>query len=877
MAAAVPTVELPESSMRVLEGFTGLKLSRAKLPLLWGDIGTAEVLEHRVRTVLGPLLEQTIKAVGEAGEGEVFDRFVAQTVPFVKKMAETADLLLAVIEAEKNFFLETEKGKRLAVAMFSFMQAEFAVAFAMWFWNPVGAAAHVAQTRSIIQAILRSALVRSAASSTAMQMLFMPGSALLAEVSMMTDGLQSGVNWSAVGKQAAYAGAVAFLSTVAGPALGKVAGAVAGAVSKLGVSDATKILLTDLLTRPVLETGTEGLFGLGSEGMVLGHVNLDNVGADLVSGALSGAGGSAASALGFVLSRAVMQPRVQVPRTDFTPDGRPVMPVASTPVGGDPSTGYQTGVDDPNAVGAGTQALPPTPPPTPPPRPASNLPTPPPTPLSLELPTPSLDPSVPSWSVPSWSVPSWSVPSWSVPGAPAPEWVVAAGVPVVEQWYRFQQDLVDRYGGLLAGVARAGKRMAALAVPIERVFAGWVDARQGDPTVLAFLSAVGLPGTALTEGYLTGVRERAVARMAEALASAGEQIPAEVWSEQVIAALPAAFDRQALRAIAHLAAEHHIDQYLAAGTPTGPGTPTGAGTPGGAGVPAGAGAAVPSAAVIEAVKSAVRDRVDRILDAILDTSALPAVVAGPDAAQVSAVANVVRQVVTDLPARFSAAAIPGAPAPAANWAAVDVPESGRAGAPTVPITPEQHTAAATRQAETQFTALADQYGVDPANPLAELFRRDWVDGYHQVLAQAAGSATPGTPGTAGTPGTPDTASARSTVPAGPASRADDTPIHHNTNTNANASASDSDMSVSSDGVFSNLDTSDTISISDVSLPDESLGGVPGKHGLSDAESSRDEPVSGDPGRHGEPAVAATGQAVAATGQAVGMFESGQRV
>ncbi|MEO3781645.1 hypothetical protein ABGB16_33735, partial [Micromonospora sp. B11E3] len=369
---------------------------------------------------------------------------------------------------------------------------------------------------------------------------------------------------------------------------------------------------------PVLETGGEVIFGIGSEGMVLGDVTLDNVGADVISGALSGAGGSAASALGFVLSRAVMQPRVQVPRIDFTPDGKPVMPVASTPVGGDPSTGYQSGVDDPKAVGAGTQAAPPTPPPTPPPLPAVNLRT------------PKLDPSVPSWSVP----------SMSVSGAPAPEWVVAAGVPVVEQWYRFQQDLVDRYGGLLAGVARAGKSMAALAVPIERVFAGWVDARQGDPAVPAFLSAVGLPGTALTEGYLTGVRERAVARMAEALASAGEQIPpAEVRPEQVIAALPAEFDREALRAIAHLAAEHHIDQYLAAGLPTAASTPTGAG------------AAVPSAAAIEAVKSAVRNRMDRILDAILDTSALPAVVASPGAAQVNAVANMVRQTVTDLPAR----------------------------------------------------------------------------------------------------------------------------------------------------------------------------------------------------------------------------------
>ncbi|MFF5075330.1 hypothetical protein ACFY2R_30140, partial [Micromonospora olivasterospora] len=331
-------------------------------------------------------------------------------------MAETADLMLAVVDAEKKFFLETETGKRTTVAMFSFMQAEFAAAAAMWWWNPVGAAAHLAQARTIIQVVLRSALVRSAASSTAMQMLTMPGSALLAQVSMMTDGLQSGVNWSAVGKQAAYAGAVAFLSTVGGPALGKAAGAVAGAVGKLGLSDSTRMLLTDLLTRPVLEAGTEGILGWFATAMVDRKLEFDpdNFAADTISGAISGGGGSAASGLGLVLNRAVNLPRVRVPRPDFTWDGRPVMPVGPTPVGGDMSTGYEAGVDDPKAAVTGGQA----PPSTSPPLPASNLPTP-----SLDLPTPHLDPSVPSWSVP----------SLSVPVAPVPEWVVAAGGPVVER------------------------------------------------------------------------------------------------------------------------------------------------------------------------------------------------------------------------------------------------------------------------------------------------------------------------------------------------------------------------------------------------------------------------------------------------------------
>ncbi|WP_344750972.1 hypothetical protein, partial [Micromonospora olivasterospora] len=215
-----------------------------------------------------------------------------------------------------------------------------------------------------------------------------------------TDGLQPGVNWSTVGKQAAFAGAAAFLGTVGGPALGKVAGVVAGAVSKLGVSDATKNLLVDVVTRPLTDPLGEGLFGIGAGLMVDGYYDFEqNLGADLLSGAISGAGESAAALAGAAAGRAVHLPRVQVPRLAFTADGKPVMPVGPTPVGGDTSTGYEAGVDDPKPVVTGGQA--------PPPLPASNLSAP-----SLDLPVPRLDLSVPSWSVPSWSMPAVPAPQW---------------------------------------------------------------------------------------------------------------------------------------------------------------------------------------------------------------------------------------------------------------------------------------------------------------------------------------------------------------------------------------------------------------------------------------------------------------------------------
>ncbi|WP_344750475.1 hypothetical protein, partial [Micromonospora olivasterospora] len=698
----------------------------------------------------------------------------------------------------------------------------------------------------------------------------MPGSALLAEVSMMTDGLQPGVNWSTVGKQAAYAGAVAFLGTVGGPALGKVAGVVAGAVGKLAVSDTTKHLLTDVLTRPVTETLGEGLFGIGASLIVDQKWDPTNLGADLLSGAISGAGGAAASGLGLVLSRAVMQPRVQVPHLAFTPDGKPVLPVGPTPVGGDTSTGYQAGIDDPKPAGAGAQAPPPPPVPL---LPASNLPTP-----ALDLPAPKLD----------LSVPSWAVSNLSMPAAPVPAWVAAAGGPVVEQWHGFQQDLADRYGGLLAGTGQARQFLAGLPVPVERVFTEWADARQGDPAVPVFLSQVGLPATALTGQFLFGVRDRAVARVTETLAGsipAGGQIPAAVRPEQVVAALPGEFDRQALRSIAHLAVQHHLDQYFTTGAPATVPLPGGVVPPGdvvppgGAGVPGGPGAPPPSEVVRAAVERDVRAHVDRSLDAILGATPLPtapltapltvppavpsAVVVRPDAAQVSAVADVVRQAVTDLPARVTAATIPDITAPHAIPFPADAPANWRTDAPAVSVTPEQHTVAATRQAETQFTALARKYGVvDPAShdTLAGSFQRDWVDGYHQVLAQATGNATPATPSVPGTsgapatpsapgapgtssapgaPGTPDAAGARTTVPGGVAPRTDGTPNHDHTSDTFTVS----DLSVSDGDIFSRDGRpDDTFTVSDLSSLDEPIS----RDGRSDDTFTvSDLSVSGD--------------------------------
>ncbi|MFF5075306.1 hypothetical protein ACFY2R_30010, partial [Micromonospora olivasterospora] len=402
------------------------------------------------------------------------------------------------------------------------------------------------------------------------------------------------------------------------------------------------------------------------------------------------------------------------------------------------------------------------------------------------------------------------------------------------------------------------------------------------------------------------VRDRAVAQVTETLAGqvpAGGQIPAAVRPEQVVAALPGEFDRQALRSIAHLAVGHHLDQYFTTGTPATvplpggvvpPGgviPPGGAGVPGAAGVPGGSGAATPPSEVVRAaVERQVRAHVDRSLDAILGATPLPATplpaaplavppavpsaaVVRPDAAQVNAVADVVRQAFTDLPARVTAAAIPDTTAPHTTPSGTDTPAHRPTDLPPAPVTPEQHTAAATRQAEDQFTALARKYGVAPANhdTLAGAFQRDWVNGYHQVLAQATGNATPATPSA---PGTPDAAGASSTVPGGVAPRTEGTPNHDHTSdrtsvSDTSASGDDSifsrdnrpddtftvsDMSVSGDDMFSRDGRpDDTFTVSDLSSMDEPISRDPAKPDsgdrdpFSDVSSSADS-VDGDPVR-----------------------------
>ncbi|GAB3156686.1 hypothetical protein GCM10027290_54940 [Micromonospora sonneratiae] len=700
----IRTLQTSESTKRALEVFTAMKLPRAKLSLLLRDANMLDSLADRVRNLLGPELAQTIKAVGNSVDGQTAARFVAQTAPFVAILAEVATLQNEVAEAMRGYLVEMDYLERQALIMFIFMMIELAIAAAEAFFAPVDAAQRVATTRTIIQTVLRSSITKAAVRSTAIQMLFMPGSSLLAQLWQMADGLISEVNWAVVGKQALYGLAVAAISTVAGPALNRAVPVVATGLGKIGVRESRRDPLAGMVMRPGIEIVMEVGGGIGASYIVDHHYDTGSAGPDAISGAVSGGTGVAATGAGLGGRRGAIGlgytppalPRLRLPGgTGFSATGKPVVDPTPAPVDLKTSTTYQPGVDDLVTDAAGRQVPPP--------------------PVAVSGPD---GPSLPA-------------PSLSVPLVPVPNWVATTGV-LIEQWQRFQRDLVDRYGGLLAGVVQARQSLAALPVSVERTFAGWVDARLGDAAVTTLLSRFGLPGTALSEQYLAGVRDRAVARMTDALTQS------DTTPEQIMAALPAEFDRQALRSVAHLAAEHHIDQYFAASRSAAVSAPGIVGAPGVTGTPGVSGAPAPSVAVREAVEREVRLQIDRGVDAILGTTALPTVPARPGDAQVTAVTNVVRQATSDLPARFAAASTPVASAPAVSAPAAAAPVD-TASAPV-------------GLADAQFTALAERYGTDPAGheALATSFQQEWLAGYHEMFG---GAATPPMPSPAVAPGT----------------------------------------------------------------------------------------------------------------------------
>src|SRR5205809_3411661 len=101
------TTSMNDGSIRAVEVFTGTKIPRANVQQLLQDAVGLSGLADRVRTLVGPELVQTIRAVSNALDGQTAARFVAQTAPFVATqpgvLFQVADLQDQVADAMRQY------------------------------------------------------------------------------------------------------------------------------------------------------------------------------------------------------------------------------------------------------------------------------------------------------------------------------------------------------------------------------------------------------------------------------------------------------------------------------------------------------------------------------------------------------------------------------------------------------------------------------------------------------------------------------------------------------------------------------------------------------------------------------------------------------
>ncbi|MEV0128432.1 toxin glutamine deamidase domain-containing protein [Dactylosporangium sp. NPDC050688] len=718
------TISMDKSSRDAIGAFTGIKLTSVDMPRLASDASALSALADRVRNLLAPELIQVIRAVSASVDGQTAARFIAQIAPFVAiephALLQVAELQDQTAEMMRGYLVEMDYLNRQALIMFIFMMVELAIAAAEAFFAPWDAVARVATTRTIIQTVLRSNLLRIAARSTAMQMLFMPGSSLLAQLSQMADHIRDGIDWGVVGKQALYGLSVAALSTIAGPLIGKATNKFAVSLERYVAKASHRELITRFTVAPVFEVAMEVGGGIGASLMVDHKYDPKNADGDAVSGAAEAGGSAVATTAGGYGRRGAQGlgftptiPRLRLPGgTGFTETGAPVLPPT---------------YDDAMGLGSTTTTTTTT--------------------TGADLPPsyPAVAPATPSSPPPAYA-------AGAVPLVPAPSWAPPTA-PSIAGWQQFQQDLTDRYGGLLTEAAQRAQVVAPLRVPIERAFAQWVEAHGTDETTARLVTALGVPPARVDDAFLAGVRNRAAAAIsAAALAHV-------VAPSQLLPALPAEFDRQALRGLADLAAEHRVGQYFAG---------------------LGSDKVTVPATVRDTVAQQVRLDVERGIDAVLSSGSLSTVPPAPTtvqpagaqtgatppaatppaaaqtapaaaqsaAARVPAAVDVVRQATADLPARMARVS-----------AELGIQQNGGNGGRN---TFEQHLGEAAQAAQTQFAALAAQHagplpGVDR---LAADFRREWTDGYRAAFGTIDPAAT-GTTGSTGPAGSAATGPAAS--------------------------------------------------------------------------------------------------------------------
>ncbi|MGF7239058.1 MAG: hypothetical protein ACQSGP_29505, partial [Frankia sp.] len=283
--------------------FTGMRLPGVVPSKMWPLADDLDRLGDTVLNQLSPELAQIVRAVQTSVHGQAGRRFTAQTLPFAisdpKLLPEAGMLLKAAGTLLRGQALQADLNRKQGFVMFIFMQIQLAIAMIeAAFGDEADAAARIIETRAFIQRVLSLATAKMAAKITGMQMLFMPGSSIVAQAWQIVAGKRGGMDVGEIGHMVEYGLAAAASSLFALPGMKpgiakldellKLAGAAKGVDNPLaGMSVST-------VASMIIETGG----GIFASGVVDGSWGVSSSVDDVISGSVEGSTEHAAHLLG---------------------------------------------------------------------------------------------------------------------------------------------------------------------------------------------------------------------------------------------------------------------------------------------------------------------------------------------------------------------------------------------------------------------------------------------------------------------------------------------------------------------------------------------------------------------------------------------------
>ncbi|MCK9897019.1 hypothetical protein MXD60_20880, partial [Frankia sp. AgB32] len=339
--------------------FTGMRLPGARLPVMRSLADELDLGADEVTNSLATELEQIIRSVKASVGGTPGKQFVAQTSQFVvedpKLLLQGGLLLKAAAALLRKQELQMDYTRKQGFVMFIFMQIQLAIAaIEAAFGAPEEAAARIIATRTLMQRVLSLSTAKTAAHILGMQMLFMPGSSLIAQAWQILEGRRGGFDAGELAHMVKYGLAATASSLLGLPGMKVFMGRADAWFRTIGIEAGAGNPVASMALGTAFSVVLEVGGGIFATGVVDGQWGLTSAADDAISGAVEGGSEAAAGHLGKGARKGGQAIGVLPPDVPTIAD----IPDPSTPeFGGDGPDDPGSGPDSASSAGPGGPAV----------------------------------------------------------------------------------------------------------------------------------------------------------------------------------------------------------------------------------------------------------------------------------------------------------------------------------------------------------------------------------------------------------------------------------------------------------------------------------------------------------------------------------------